>query len=90
MKIKIDMSDLKQTLDNCLKDTEQLTKMIEEYNKKYPFVKLTANIDVDYQKALSGIKYEIVTEVKTTDVKEVTDKLARKFEHQTRLKGVMY
>lgn len=90
MKIKIDMSELKQTLDNCLKDAKQLSKMIEEFNQKYPFVELTANIDVDYQKALAGIKYEVVTEETTTDMKEFVDKVIKDLKKRERLKGVMY
>ncbi len=60
MKFQIDLNELKQMLDNCVKDTEELAKMIEEYNEKYPFVKLTANIDIDYEKAMKCIKFELI------------------------------
>lgn len=60
MKIQIDLNELKQTLDNCVKDTEELTKMIEEYKEKYPFIKLTTNINIDYEKAMKCIKFELI------------------------------
>jgi phenylalanyl-tRNA synthetase alpha subunit len=88
MKIKIDMSELKQTLDNCIKDAEQLSKMIKEFNQKYPFVELTAKIDVDYQKTLVGIKYEVVTEVTTTDMKDFFDKVIKEIRKNRRYNDV--
>ena len=60
MKIQIDLNELNKMLDNCVKDTEELIKMIEEYNEKYPFIKLTTNINIDYEKAMKCIKFELI------------------------------
>lgn len=60
MKIQIDLNELNKMLDNCVKDTEELIKMIEEYKEKYPFMKLTTNINIDYEKAIKCIKFELI------------------------------
>lgn len=60
MKIQIDLNELNKMLDNCVKDTEELIKMIEEYKEKYPFMKLTANINIDFEKAIKCIKFELI------------------------------
>ena len=60
MKIQIDLNELNKMLDNCVKDTEELIKMIEEYKEKYPFMKLTTNINIDYEKAMKCIKFELI------------------------------